>query len=512
MGNFTTMVEIGRHNLGGSPLSPDMLSDGTLLYRTSGTAIRKCVYDVSDASLATLTTVSSPLMAITIGAVGTTSGGDSYYYVSELKKLTSPFSSVYYVNEINVSTGVVQTKTISGPDLNMHCVPRQQDGKMQILRSNGVINIGSPYGNVPHIRCYSEQSPFTGDTSYDSYPQWFQYPAPSYEATSQYGRNILNKYPTSEGDGPWIRLCGRYTTGPDVRRIVGGNCYNDVRTIGPEGQSDELGWGPVAAFDSTLAEPIYYAYFQGGPWNWLEDDNYFYCFGFEFAASTLNRLWNYQRVPKSSYDAVGNFYYFPSASFGNNNYQVPENNSTYPRCYESFAMSNSKEYIYWTVGSRATRFIHKSLKWPIDTYDSYEVDTSGGEVTGIWAFDPYVYVSTSGGSQGNQLIKYFDSDIMPSPTNLTATGALAKVNLSWTGTAIASYYNVYWDYAPGVTKETGNKLGPIYDTSTVHPNLTNPGPYYYVVTAVAPGDYESDESNEDSASPSFILTQGRVIW
>lgn len=88
------------------------------------------------------------------------------------------------------------------------------------------------------------------------------------------------------------------------------------------------------------------------------------------------------------------------------------------------------------------------------------------------------------------------------PTGITATAGNAKVTVSWNSSTGATSYNIYYATSPGVTKagaKVANATSP-YDVT----GLTNDTTYYFVVTAVNSAG-ESEESSENSATPSAGL-------
>ena len=85
----------------------------------------------------------------------------------------------------------------------------------------------------------------------------------------------------------------------------------------------------------------------------------------------------------------------------------------------------------------------------------------------------------------------------PTPTNLTATGGLTRVNLTWTGIAGSATYSVYRSTVSGAEALLQSGLSA---TSFADTGLTG-GLYYYKVSATLSGS-ESALSNEASASPS----------
>ena len=69
------------------------------------------------------------------------------------------------------------------------------------------------------------------------------------------------------------------------------------------------------------------------------------------------------------------------------------------------------------------------------------------------------------------------------PAGLTTRPGNGQVTLDWLSANGATSYNVYYGTAPGVTTATGTPLLDVRATS-VHLNLANNTPHYYIVTAV----------------------------
>lgn len=118
---------------------------------------------------------------------------------------------------------------------------------------------------------------------------------------------------------------------------------------------------------------------------------------------------------------------------------------------------------------------------------------------------PYYYIVTAENETGesdesNELIV---RPLFSAPTNPHATqhsSLSGRIILTWNNSQI---YNIYWDYIPGVTIETGNKIANVNSPYThITPTLTDT--YYYIITCV--NDWgESEISEEVSAQPGDII-------
>jgi hypothetical protein len=100
------------------------------------------------------------------------------------------------------------------------------------------------------------------------------------------------------------------------------------------------------------------------------------------------------------------------------------------------------------------------------------------------------------------------------PTNLTASGAVGSVSLSW-GAATANggvaQYNIYRSTSSGFTPSSANRIGT--STSTTFTDFVAAGTYYYLVTAqdgagnVGPASNEaSGTSSADTLPPTVSMT------
>jgi len=88
------------------------------------------------------------------------------------------------------------------------------------------------------------------------------------------------------------------------------------------------------------------------------------------------------------------------------------------------------------------------------------------------------------------------------PTGLAVTTENFINTLTWNSVSGTATYNLYWQNAKGVTKETANKVTAI-QSPFVHGVLESGKAYYYAVTAVT-GEGETALSDEVSASIGLV--------
>jgi hypothetical protein len=136
---------------------------------------------------------------------------------------------------------------------------------------------------------------------------------------------------------------------------------------------------------------------------------------------------------------------------------------------------------------------------------SYMVVTPAEFTVGTHAveFNAYNFIGYIDNFQISNVARYFESNPLAVPTNLTATAGDSQVTLSWAAVTGATGYNVKRSTTAGgpyttiATKVTG--------TTYVDKTVTNCTTYYYVVTAVDGSGNESANSNEAFATP--VATQ-----
>ena len=86
---------------------------------------------------------------------------------------------------------------------------------------------------------------------------------------------------------------------------------------------------------------------------------------------------------------------------------------------------------------------------------------------------------------------------------LVAKPGDTEVMLSWMDVPKAVSYNVYFDTAPGVTKETATRIEGVTSPYT-HTGLTNDATYYYALTSADEQEAESPLSKEREVTPVLI--------
>lgn len=94
----------------------------------------------------------------------------------------------------------------------------------------------------------------------------------------------------------------------------------------------------------------------------------------------------------------------------------------------------------------------------------------------------------------------------PAVSGVMALRGDGQNTLSWSPSANATSYNLYWSTTPGVTTANGNKIAGVTSPYN-HAGLANGTAYYYIVTALNVGG-ESTPSAEVTATPSAIAPDG----
>jgi hypothetical protein len=168
----------------------------------------------------------------------------------------------------------------------------------------------------------------------------------------------------------------------------------------------------------------------------------------------------------------------------------------------------SKVTVSWGAAANATSY---NLYW------SLQAGVAGTKISGVTS--PYEHTGRAGGvtyyyvvtaengtgeSQASTQVAAAVVAAPSAPTGLTATTGREHIHLSWTASAGATSYKLYFSEETGVTTETGQVIEDIVSTSYTHQGLTAGTELFYIVTAVNTGG-ESAASSEDSATPTAAL-------
>lgn len=115
-----------------------------------------------------------------------------------------------------------------------------------------------------------------------------------------------------------------------------------------------------------------------------------------------------------------------------------------------------------------------------------------------------------GGGGGGGSSTATNSLLPPAPTGVTATAFDSYVLINGNVVSGVTAVNIYWATAPGVTKQTGNKIV-VGSSPQAHTGLTNGTTYYYVTTAV--NQYgEGSESPQVSATPVAVIAAADPLF
>jgi hypothetical protein len=162
--------------------------------------------------------------------------------------------------------------------------------------------------------------------------------------------------------------------------------------------------------------------------------------------------------------------------------------------------------ISWSSATGATSYniYWNTTGWPTKTTGT-KISNVGSPFVhlGLTNGTAYYYVVTAVNSFGesweSSLVSAVPGTAPAAPTDVTASPGDGQISISWSNSAGATSYNIYWSTAPGVTKANGTKIS-LATSPYIHTGLTNGKPYYYVVTAV--NSYgESSTSNEVPQTP-----------
>jgi fibronectin type 3 domain-containing protein len=130
--------------------------------------------------------------------------------------------------------------------------------------------------------------------------------------------------------------------------------------------------------------------------------------------------------------------------------------------------------------------------------------TSPQVVTGLTNATGYFFVVTAVNAGGESVVSS-EASATPvlappiKPAGIAATAGSGQVTVSWSASATATSYNVYYGTTAGVTTANGTKVAGATSPQLIG-SLTNGTAYFFVVTAVNAGG-ESAVSSEKTATP-----------
>ena len=179
----------------------------------------------------------------------------------------------------------------------------------------------------------------------------------------------------------------------------------------------------------------------------------------------------------------------------------------------SATAGNTQVTMTWTASTDATSYnIYYSTTAGVTKTNGIKVANavSPHVVTGLTNGTTYYFVVTAVNAAGESDVSAERSAIPTSGTQLpaapkgtSATAGNTQVTMTWTASTDATSYNIYYSTTAGVTKTNGIKVANAVSPHVVT-GLTNGATYYFVVTAVNAAG-ESEESSENSATPSAGL-------
>ncbi|MDC0714521.1 glycoside hydrolase family 6 protein [Stigmatella sp. ncwal1] len=173
---------------------------------------------------------------------------------------------------------------------------------------------------------------------------------------------------------------------------------------------------------------------------------------------------------------------------------------------------NQQVTLRWTASLSATSYTVKrgtASNGPFATVTSVTGTTYAH--TGLTNGTTYYFVVSASNSHGESANTSTVSatpgnEVLPAPTSLLATAtSSSQINLSWTGAAGATGYNIYRSTSPNVATTATNKVGNRSTASFTDTGLLPNTAYYYKVTAFN-ASLESAASSEVSATTQNIST------
>ena len=173
----------------------------------------------------------------------------------------------------------------------------------------------------------------------------------------------------------------------------------------------------------------------------------------------------------------------------------------------------------WTAVSGATSYnVYYGTSSSVSTSTGTKISgitTTSTTVSSLTDGTTYYFIVTAVNSGGEStaataVASTPKAAVAAAPTGLTATAGDAQVALSWTASAGAISYNVYYSTSSAVSPSNGTQISGITATSTTVKSLTNGTTYYFIVTAVNSGG-ESAASATVSAMPTLPTSAGIVI-
>jgi len=200
---------------------------------------------------------------------------------------------------------------------------------------------------------------------------------------------------------------------------------------------------------------------------------------------------------------------------------TPKATGTAPKAPTNLvAVSGSKQVtLNWNPSTGASSYIVYWSKTTGVTKKSGTAITGASSPhkhSGLANGTTYYYVVTAKNSYGESA-ESLEASAKPqggattplAPKNLKASAGDKKITLSWSPSAGATSYTLYWSFSSSVSKKTGTAISKA-TSPRAHAPLTNGTTYYYVVTASNSAG-ESSDSNKASATPKGSSTGNGTI-